>query len=483
MPNNMNKYGFGNNQDTDNRDWYPTKQEPIKAKLYPYNHIDDLINEKLEQHIQRTDNPHQVTLQQLGVDHLFTHNMRVEYDEDKPIIHLILLDLNGNPLSDVGPIDIDVSEYSEEQLEELKRYLEEKINVVEEEVKEIIDNLSIEELSKRTYTDDKYILAHEYNKDVTYYEKVLDVNPNILRGMWKFKDTLNLDDMLFDTGAVFLNMYYYFYDNNGQEIRDPNYGNEHYTPGSRISIDINSQNENIALGRGSKHGGWSQINFYYKENSYWTYDYFKLIYIEKGDDRAINWLIKNAEKLSDTLLPYNNYDYKTKYVEVPITEEDFEPDKYYYLESTEHTVVRIQLDPKESIYRDYDGNDVVKIVDNNVLLNGEPLSPNLTVNSDTIINKVLETNAEEVYDNKLNGLNLTIPSSAKHGFCSYISFEPASTFTFNVFNESEYSLKVIMNGAKTALSDIQFIDNCQYNLMFLCNGVNVELYIQEIQLD
>lgn len=305
MPNNMNKYGFGNNQDTDNRDWYPTKQEPIKAKLYPYNHIDDLINEKLEQHIQRTDNPHQVTLQQLGVDHLFTHNMRVEYDEDKPIIHLILLDLNGNPLSDVGPIDIDVSEYSEEQLEELKRYLEEKINVIEEEIKEITDKLSIEELSKRTYTD---------------------------------------------------------------------------------------------------------------------------------------------------------------------------------LDNIEHTVVRIQLDEKESIYRDYDGNDVVKIVDNNVLLNGEPLSPNLTVNSDTIINKVLETNAEEVYDNKLNVLNLTIPSSAKHGFCSYISFEPASTFTFNVINESEYSLKIIMNGAKTTLSDIQFVDNCQYNLMFLCNGVNVELYIQEIQL-
>ena len=165
-----------------------------------------------------------------------------------------------------------------------------------------------------------------------------------------------------------------------------------------------------------------------------------------------------------------------------ITEDEFEPDKYYYLESTEHTVVRIQLDEKESIYRDYDGNDVLKIVDNNVLINGDPLYPNLTVNSDTYIDKVLENNAEEVYDNKLNGLKLTIPNTAKHGFCSYISFEPNLSFTFNVINNSIYSLKIIVNGAKTTLSDLIFSDGCQYNLMFLCNGVNVELYIQEIQL-
>ena len=182
------------------------------------------------------------------------------------------------------------------------------------------------------------------------------------------------------------------------------------------------------------------------------------------------------------MLAYNNYNYKTKYVEVQLTEDDFEPDKYYYLESTEHTVVRIQLDEKESIYRDYDGNDVLKIVDNNVLINGDPLYPNLTVNSDTYIDKVLENNAEEVYDNKLNGLKLTIPNTAKHGFCSYISFEPNLSFTFNVINNSIYSLKIIVNGAKTTLSDLIFSDGCQYNLMFLCNGVNVELYIQEIQL-
>lgn len=152
------------------------------------------------------------------------------------------------------------------------------------------------------------------------------------------------------------------------------------------------------------------------------------------------------------------------------------------MENTEHTIVRIQLDEKESIYRDYDGNDVLKIVDNNVLINGDPLYPNLNVTSDTYIDKVLENNAEEVYDNKLNKLELTIPNTAKHGFCSYISFEPNLSFTFNVINNSIYGLKIIVNGAKTALSDLVFSDGCQYNLMFLCNGVNVELYIQEIQL-
>ncbi len=358
----------------------------------------------------------------------------------------------------------------------------ERATEAEDALQEQIDNISIEELSKRQYTEDKYILAQEYDKDATYYEKVLDVNPSVLRGMWKFNDTLNLDDMLQYTGAVFLNMYYYFYNNDGVEIRDPNYGSIYYSPGSRLCLDWNDQHENIALGIGSRAGGWVQRDFYYKENSYWIQDYFKLIYIERGDSGIIPWLVENAEKLSDTLLPYNNYDYKTKYVEVQITEDEFEPDKYYYLESTEHTVVRIQLDEKESIYRDYDGNDVLKIVDNNVLINGDPLYPNLTVNSDTYIDKVLENNAEEVYDNKLNGLKLTIPNTAKHGFCSYISFEPNLSFTFNVINNSIYSLKIIVNGAKTTLSDLIFSDGCQYNLMFLCNGVNVELYIQEIQL-
>ena len=358
----------------------------------------------------------------------------------------------------------------------------ERATEAEDTIQEQIDNLSIEELSKRTYTEDKYILAHEYNKDVIYYEKVLDVNPDILRGMWKLKDTLDIDSMPRYTSAVFLNMYYYFYNDNGVEIRDPNYKSTYYGPGSRLCLDWNDQHEYTALGIGSKAGGFLQSNFYYKENSHWTQNYFKLIYIERGDNGIIPWLAENAEKLSDTLLPYNNYNYKTKYVEIQITEDDFESDKYYYLENTEHTIVRIQLDEKESIYRDYHGNDVLKIIDNNVLINGDPLYPNLTVTSDTYIDKVLENNAEEVYDNKLNRLELTIPNTAKHGFCSYISFEPNLSFTFNVINNSIYSLKIIVNGAKTTLSDLVFSEGCQYNLMFLCNGVNVELYIQEIQL-
>ena len=702
MPNNMNKYGFGNNQDTDNRDWYPTKQEPIKAKLYPYNHIDDLINEKLEQHIQRTDNPHQVTLQQLGADHLFTHNMMVEYDKEKPVIHLILLDLNGKPLSDVGPIDIDVSEYSEEQLEELKRYLEERINIVEEEVKEIIDDLSIEELSKRKVIkvyqkeiDDRWILAetfnplivyyeklieeeatyykriildeehfipntyyyyketginqeqpttrgllrantsitntevekqegyypaYKYDENETYYELVYDSNPSISTGIWYFKDDMevpfyaNEQDReagipftmwLWDSGE------FYWYDGATKREADlfgvmgynwianlPGTGYRYWRSRDeygRERFGVETAAIGVVFGPRNQ-GGVGPLGFRTWDSGYFfagkdmcphwkdeemhdelgnnnTVDNFRnmLRGIEgsswdkgawKGGSRKIyisrlstntmsyEYISRNAVKLSDELLPYGDDNYKTKYVEVEVTPENFESGKYYTYYQTpkeveevttqrmllsktfkpntnyyvidsidpvsnkpiykqiiltesefydnyrtdyyklliqedrveEEDIVRIQLDPKESIYRDYDGNDVLKIVDNNVLINGDPLYPNLTVNSDTYIDKVLETNAEEVYDNKLNGLKLTIPSTAKHGFCSYISFEPNSSFTFNVVNKSRYNLKVIMSGAKTTLYDLVFSEDCQYNLMFLCNGVNVELYIQEILL-
>ena len=148
----------------------------------------------------------------------------------------------------------------------------------------------------------------------------------------------------------------------------------------------------------------------------------------------------------------------------------------------EFNVVRVQLDTNESIYRDQHGNDVIKITNNDVLFKGESITPKLSVDPKTSARLELENNAEKVYENLISSLLIIIPSNVKHGFCSYISFEPSGIFRFDIANYSNYKLRIIVNGTEATLRELEFADACQYNMMVLCNGVNVELYIQEIQL-
>lgn len=129
MPNNKKDYGFGNN-DFEN------------DSFHPYNHIDDLINEKVEQHIRRVDNPHQVTLQQLGVDHLFTHNIRVEYDKENALVYLTLLDLYGNDIADLDPISINISEYSDKQIAEIEEYLNSRLATMDDKINNMEGNIT-----------------------------------------------------------------------------------------------------------------------------------------------------------------------------------------------------------------------------------------------------------------------------------------------------------------------------------------------------
>ena len=292
------------------------------------------------------------------------------------------------------------------------------------------------------------------------------------------------------------------------------------------------------------------------DSTYWYNSGMKKLWITEvrgsiGGGSLLTYIKQNAVKLSDELLPYGDNNYKTKYVEVEVTPETFEPGKYYTYYTTPKEIeevttqrmilsktfvntenyyaidrysilgnkpiykqvvlteqefydnyqtdyykvlieqdrvqadeiIRIQLDPEESIYRDYDGNDVLKIVDNNVLINGDPLYPKLTTSDNNFPAISLENNAEETYTELLNGIKITIPNNVKHGFCSYLVFEPAnSNFIFNLNNNSRYNLKIIMFGSQIKLDELEFNDGCQYNLLFLCNGNNLELYIQEIQL-
>jgi hypothetical protein len=39
-----------------------------------------------------------------------------------------------------------------------------------------------------------------------------------------------------------------------------------------------------------------------------------------------------------------------------------------------------------------------------------------------------------------------------------------------------------MSGATVKQDELEFASDSQYNIMFLCNGIYLEVYIQEIQL-
>ena len=783
MPNNEKDYGFGRTTVEGNDGWYPTKQKPTTSNLYPYNHIDDLINEKLEQHLRRTDNPHLVTLQQLGVDHLFTHSIRVEYEKDKPLMHLILLDLNGNPVEDVGPIDIDLAEYTEEQLEaireELKEYVDSKVidinnkleeltaktntlegeitelreyvdNVITEtitlleneiteiknEIAKIISELSIEELSKRDYydpdenPDDRYELATEFDPEQQYYERVYDVDDTRLEGMWQLPEELNYVNRVEDL-PWWNTAYGYYYNSDGSKVdfdrfgclaprngqqdrpfygvavsqpESPSYygyegvarysyGTDHcdYNPfgakgytntkgqpndamrllyfessqsseahadrwkflgATKVSDTLLEYGDNDYLMKYNpititeeefepnkyyikkttvteyelvtdsdfdpeKHyyqevydvdssnlrgtwkfnlnsdilttqltwNKWTEImedkfSFSYSGiSSYWftpngtkkSFTYFGIMmpvhhlynkwdadkdgmwafgvsnryyandneyiiassigearnngaillpiiqtrryanlddtidynpvgdpgYVTPGFD-TINFNIsieteeskalasrlfsRIAEKVSDTPKDYGDTDYKTKFVPIILTEETYEPNKYYIRKEIPIAkVTRIELGEDSSTYRDSLGNDVLKIVKNNVLLNGDILAPDLKVVNNTQTTVELENNAEKTFSNTINNLTITIPDTVKHGFTSYIVLEPSASFSANIVNNSSFNLRIIKAGS--TVSTLDFEPNCQYNLLFLCNGVNLELYVQEIVIE
>ena len=364
MPNNEKDYGFGRTTVEGNDGWYPTKQKPTTSNLYPYNHIDDLINEKLEQHLKRTDNPHQVTLQQLGVDHLFTHNIRVEYDEVKPELHLILLDLNGNDLKDVGPIDIDLSKYSDEQLEELKKYLEDKIYNLSQEVNQRID----QEIQDRS--DEDALLQNQI--DTLDTDLRSEVETRSAKDIELETSIGNLDDKL------------------NTEIND------------RTNADTTLDN--------------------------------------KIDNLTI-------EDITDDRISVNN---------------------------------NIEFKNSES-------NKVAEVTNDNIVVNNYfKVAPELYLIDDETVNITLHNEQEYVLTSNVLNVNFTFDNTVKHGYCVSISFDTANRVPHINFNNNPevtgYNLKVIFQNAIIPISELVYSSNCEYNFIIICNGLNLELYVQEIEL-
>lgn len=411
-----------------------------------------------------------------------------------------------------------------------------------------------------------YYPAYEFNSEDTYYKQVYDVDDTKLYGMWELPLAPSYIGDWPDWAFGWINEtsgYFYHEDGTKEDfIRTgalmPAYGerSDNECWGFAIGHGWNGQYGIQEQGRyiyPDKSGAGMGIGWAFGLNDWDQPDAKRILYYTEANDTFANgFKATGAIKVSDALLPFGDYNYKTKYIQVEVDENTFEPGKYYtyfdketdeqnevnfiintknyvenipYYEVTyidkisnepvyqkvtltesdfyselqnhnyyrlvtfaaqpeEYTVTRIQLDSDKSIYRDVLGNNLVEITDDNVIVGGENLIPNLTINKDKATTVTLENNAETVFEKPIENLIIEIPNNLKHGFCSFLSFETAKTDVSVSFNAvyANKPLKFIFSGATVKEEDLDFATETQYNLMFLCNGIYLEVYIQEIQL-
>lgn len=181
------------------------------------------------------------------------------------------------------------------------------------------------------------------------------------------------------------------------------------------------------------------------------------------------------------------------YKKVTVSREEFYADPtidYYKILTLRDTlrvldVARLDLQEDRNIIRTPAGNEALLITNDEILVNGKRLTPKLTVTSKDTLNKILEDNAEITISEPLTNLYLTIPSDIKHGFCSYLTFESSSKVdpVINITNLSKFNFRIIRDNEVKNPTELDLQSGCQYNLLFICNGINVELYIQEILVD
>ena len=427
------------------------------------------------------------------------------------------------------------------------------------------ENFEQEFIKTNVIKSSGYYPAYEFNSENTYYKQVYDVDDTKLYGMWELPLAPNYIGDWPDWAFGWINETRgYFYHDDG--TREDFYRTGALMPAYR---ETDNQCWGFAIGDGwnGQYGIQEQGRYIYPDKSGadmgagWAFglnDWDQpdakriLYYTETNTTFANGFKATGAIKVSDALLPFGDYNYKTKYVQVEVDETTFEPGKYYtyfdkeadeqnevnfivntknYIENTpyyeiayidkvsnepvyrkvtltesefysglqdhnyyrlvtltaqpeEYVVTRIQLDSDKSIYRDVLGNNLVEITDDNVIVGGENLIPNLTINKEKITTVTLENNAETVFEKPIENLIIEIPNNLKHGFCSFLSFETAKTDVSVSFNTvyANKPLKFIFAGATVKEAELDFATETQYNLMFLCNGIYLEVYIQEIQL-
>lgn len=209
-----------------------------------------------------------------------------------------------------------------------------------------------------------------------------------------------------------------------------------------------------------------------------------------------DYMIKSKNYKAGTIyykiIGYNEFTNDPIYDKVGLTEEEFYSDPtidYYKIISIQNTlkvldVTRLELAPEKNIIRNSIGEESLVIENEDIFVKGTRLAPKLTVSNKETLNRILEDNAEITISEQLANLCLTIPADIKHGFCSYLTFEAVSNRdpVISITNLSKFNFRIIRDNEVIRAAELRLTSDCQYNLLFICNGVNIELYIQEIQL-
>lgn len=137
---------------------------------------------------------------------------------------------------------------------------------------------------------------------------------------------------------------------------------------------------------------------------------------------------------------------------------------------------------------------ILKVDEGNVFVSGPqgdlPLYPDLDINDSTTI--TLNNNMERTYGIIAEAV-FTLPEEAgNQGFCAIVVFKTGASAIPNIEFINNTSLPIVYikdNDVKetstehsSLLPKDQLSAMYQYNLFILCNGVNIEIYIQEINI-
>lgn len=367
--------------------------------------------------------------------------------------------------------------------------------------------------------------ADTYKSDTEYYTKFTGVSDSTsLRGTWRIdSDPLDID---YDIKG------WYFFVNTTDTIRKDtcpifdgfilkksgdNLVAQRYFDVKVEKIDNVNYYTDEALSTEytiyNKDAGWLDENYKYISvaRQYCWYDNSTDATAGENlhyDYSLLNFLTSHATKISDKLLgadyytveDFNNYlteNYtdNTCYKSVgTISEETFVQGTYFekLIEDTEkqtyQDIVRFAIDTiptKDTVIRSAIGKDVIKITDSNAIVNDYfTLAPETSKLNDSYAQIILENNAEISLTELTDYVVFTIPENVQHGYCSSVVLvipETVTSLPYLIQNNSAFDLQMVQSGS--IIDTLELSGNCQYNLLFMCNGVKLELYIQEISLE
>ena len=152
--NEKDNYDFGNNNPI-NFNNEVDNNSVVGTTLYPYDTYYNYLDEKIQMHEDRTDNPHGVTKEQVGLDKVdntsdlekpYGHDIKIETKDDGYNLTeatFYLTDFKGNKVGEKKTIHFNTTNYVDAEMYRLKVDLDKTLL----EFKEYIDNLILDALN------------------------------------------------------------------------------------------------------------------------------------------------------------------------------------------------------------------------------------------------------------------------------------------------------------------------------------------------